>query len=191
MTSRPTKELLLVPHPLISFIGVKIQRIMLNCACYLGTEGSTELPLRPNQHSSPAPSRAQTQPSRSQVLTREDIANRINNLLIKQLSGWHGWYVAMLARSYATRVFGRVRRGHFGACGLPFLSKISMVVGQEGHMKYMALAITSCSPVEILLKGHLRDTEGQDPLVDDASMDALRDGFSDAAVLELNRINAT
>ena len=92
-----------------------------------------------------------------------------------------------LSMSLISKIIHLGQTGSLGPHGIQTLDEIFMVIGHEGSKKYMALAVMSPVKLCVLLRGTSEDLEGKEPLVDQKSMEWLRQGFFNVAADEFNR----
>lgn len=94
----------------------------------------------------------------------------------------------MLSTQLTNRVIHLGVNQHLGPDGLSGVNDISMVIGNEGRGKYMALTAMAPTALRILLRGATADFGGKDPLKDTEAMEWLRQSFYNAAVNEWRRL---
>jgi hypothetical protein len=123
-------------------------------------------------------------------ITYEMIATRIQCLLQDKLTACHMSVLATLSSTITNRLVTLGTAGKLGACGLETVNDIFMVIGYEGDMSYMALAVIAPEELRLLLKGPNTDVGGKDALNDPQALEWLRQGFHDVALSEWETIAA-
>jgi hypothetical protein len=98
--------------------------------------------------------------------------------------------LATLSSTITNRLVTLGTAGKLGACGLETVNDIFMVIGYEGDMSYMALAVIAPEELRLLLKGPNTDVGGKDALNDPQALEWLRQGFHDVALSEWETIAA-
>jgi hypothetical protein len=123
-------------------------------------------------------------------ITYEMIATRVHLLLQDKLTACHMSVIATLSSTITNHLVSLGTAGKLGSCGLSSVKDIFMVVGHEGAMDYMALAVIAPVELRLLLKGPNTDLEGKDALKDPQAMEWLRQGFHNVALSEWEMIAA-